>query len=124
MRQHDSLFKNLNTENTRAIIGNLQELLIDWNSLFKKIIQTPDMQIRLIALIEYICIEHNVFFNFFHIILQILNSEDIDVLSDGVIKQWARSETSSYPTHEGEKVIDESHHRAFILKCKKFIDSL
>jgi hypothetical protein len=82
------------------------------------------MQVRLLALIEDICIDFNMFYNFFHIFVQILNSEDIEILSDDVIRQWGRSDSSSYPTSEGEKEIDESHHKSFIQKCKKFIDSL
>jgi hypothetical protein len=82
------------------------------------------MQIRLIALMEDICIEFNVFYNFFHIFIQILNSEDLEVISDDIIKQWGRSESSSYSTSEGERDIDEGHHRIFIQKCKRFIDSL
>ncbi len=124
MSTHDSLFNNLNTDNTRLLINHLQKLLLDWNALFKKIIQTPEMQIRLIALFEDICVDYNILFNFFHIFIQILNSEDIEVLSDEVIITWSKSQLSSYPTSEGEKVIEDIHHKAFIQKSKKFLDSL
>jgi hypothetical protein len=117
------LFITLNQETTPRIITKLQDLFTDWSTLFKKLIQTPEMQLRLIALMEDICIEFEKLYNFFNIILQILKG-DIDVISDEVVIEWSTVESSKYPTCDGEKVIDAAYHGRFVAKCKKFVDSL
>jgi translation initiation factor eIF-2B subunit epsilon len=123
LSENSTLFSVINAESTPKIIAKLQDLFQDWSTLFKKLIQTPEMQISLIALMEDLCVEYDRLYNFFNIILQILKG-DLEVLDDNVIVEWSKLEVSKYQTCDGEKVVDSTYHSKFVAKCKKFVESL
>jgi hypothetical protein len=103
----------------------LSETLVNWKGLFPKFVTNETDQQNLIAVIEDLCIQFPQLADGFHLIIQYLNSDKIDALSDGVLKRWYEDEVSQYPTsEEGMKEISESAHQDFREKMKKYIDQL
>lgn len=104
-------------------IEPLKNLLIDWKGLFTRMIPNPETQVNSISVLEEVCMEINEISEAFHIILQLLNSDELNVISDDAIKEWASNSESKYPTDGGDVYISQSFHTKFNEKMKKYINS-
>ena len=58
----------------------------------------------------------------FHIIVQVLNVSDVNVIKDDAIKKWNENEVSEYPTSEGKITIPEYVHKGYLEKMQKYIE--
>jgi hypothetical protein len=123
LSDNSDLFAVINAETSQKIVPKLQELFQEWSTLFKKLIQTSEQQLKLIALVEDLCIEFTGLYNFFHVIVQIL-CINLEVLTPQAIIEWSRVDISQYPTSEGFKEVDSTYHGKFLMKSKKFVDGL
>ena len=113
----------LNGENfNHTHIKKLQELLNNWKNLFKRFVSTENDMIDLICVIEKLCIDISEIKEAFHIIIQIMNSEDCDFISDDAIFKWRDNKESSYPTSESKVVIPDNIHQENLQKMKKYIE--
>lgn len=102
----------------------LSNCLGNWKGLYSRFVPNSDEQLNFISVLEDICIENPKAIEFFHVIIQLLNSEKFSVLEDEVIKDWGSSKLSEYSTSEGDKTISEEYHKLFVDKMKKFLDQL
>ena len=78
--------------------------------------------IDLISVIEKLCIDINEIKEAFHIIIQIMNSDEIDFISDEAIFKWRDNKESFYPTHESKVIIPENIHQENLQKMEKYIE--
>ena len=108
-------------KNHIAILSNCLE---KWKGLYTRFVPNLAEQLNFIVVLESICIEQPKAIEFFHVIIQLLNSDKFSVLEDDVIKSWGAAKTSEFPTSEGEKVISEDYHKLFVDKMKKFLEQL
>jgi hypothetical protein len=121
----DFVNKNLGTSNfQKQHIAILSYYLEKWKGLYTRFVPNSEEQQNFIAVLEDVCIENPKAIEFFHVVIQLLNSEKFSVLEDEVIKNWGNCKTSEYPTCEGEKSISEEYHKLFVDKMKKFLDQL
>ena len=67
---------------TSKDVPKLTKLFIDWKALFKRFVTSKEVELHLISVIEQLCIDVKEISSAFHIIIQILNSEDCDIISD------------------------------------------
>lgn len=123
-KENDEYLRNLNPENTAVLIEKLTETLTNWKNLFKKLIVSSETELYSLAVIEDLCIENPLLFNFYNIILQILYDEEFSVFSDNTLRAWSATDESRYATSEGFKSVDFNYHGIFVQKTKKFIDAL
>ena len=113
----------LNGENfNHNHIKKLEELLLNWKNLFKRFVSTENDMIDLISVIEKLCIDINEIKEAFHIIIQIMNSDEIDFISDEAIFKWRDNKESFYPTHESKVIIPENIHQENLQKMEKYIE--
>lgn len=102
----------------------IKELLLNWKPLFTRFVPNEEEELDFIAVLEDLCIHHFQFNEVFHVVLQLLNSEDINAICDDSIKKWSVLEKSKFSTSEGNKIIPQEHHLLFLDKMKKFIEQL
>lgn len=108
----------------KSHIGPLKEMLFTWKGIFGRFVPNENEQLYFISVLEDLCIEYPKFIDVFHVIIQLLNSDEFNLLPDEIIVKWAEKETSEYPTSEGYKEIHEVYHKSFKEKMKKFLDQL
>ena len=98
------------------------QLLIEWNGLFKRFIPNFETQIEFISVIELLCNENEEIQKAFHIILQIFNSEEVNVISDEAIKKWYSNGKSEFNTSEMVIQIPDEIYQENKRKMKTYIE--
>jgi hypothetical protein len=121
----DFVNKHLSDTNFQKYhISLLSTCLESWKGLYSRFVPNEGEQLNFISVLEDICNENPKAIEFFHVIIQLLNSEKFSVLDDEVLKDWGCSKLSEFPTSEGDKTISEEYHKLFVDKMKKFLDQL
>jgi len=121
----DFMAKNLSNCNfQKNHVGMLSNCLEKWRGLYTRFVPNLAEQLHFIVVLESICIEQPKAIEFFHVIIQLLNSEKFSVLEDEIVKSWGANKTSEFPTSDGAKVISEDYHKLFVDKMKKFLEQL
>lgn len=118
-------FKDKNLKNgsfQRSHIPLLESCLVNWRRIFPRFVPDETEQVNLLAVLEDVCIQIPEFIDVFHVLVQFLNSDDFNVLSDEVIKEWAGSDDSSYPKMDEIINIPDEYHKLFVEKMKKYLD--
>ncbi len=118
-------FKDKNLNNCsfqRTHIPLLENCLVNWKRIFPRFVPDEAEQVNLLAVLEDVCIQIPEFIDVFHVLVQFLNSDDFNVLSDEVIKEWAESDDSSYPKMDEIINIPDEYHKLFVEKMKKYLD--
>ena len=105
-------------------IQPLRELLVKWKPLFKRMVVNDDVEVNLIGVIEYVCMEITEMSEGFNIFIQVLNSDEMGVLKDKNIKTWAAREESWFPNSEGNVDIPEDVHKLNLSKMQKYLETL
>ncbi len=95
---------------------------MNWKRIFPRFVTNETEQINFLAVLEDTCIHIPEFIDVFHVIVQYLNSDDFNVIQDEVLKNWAESDNSSYPTYEDTIDISDEYHKLFVEKMKKYLD--
>ena len=98
------------------------QLLIEWNGLFKRFIPNFETQIEFISVLELLCNENEEIQKAFHIILQIFNSEEVNVISDEAIKKWYNNNKSEFNTSEMVIQIPDEIYQENKKKMKTYIE--
>jgi hypothetical protein len=98
------------------------QLLIEWNGLFKRFIPNFETQIEFISVLELLCNENEEIQKAFHIILQIFNSEEVNVISDEAIKKWYNNNKSEFNTSEMIIQIPDEIYQENKKKMKTYIE--
>ena len=99
-------------------------MLNNWKGIFSRFVPNESEKLKFLSVLEDLCIENTPFIDVFHVIVQLLNSDDFSVLPDEIIKSWATDPTSSYPSSEEDKVIPDEYHKLFVEKMRKFLDQI
>lgn len=105
-------------------IEKLKEILFNWKMLFNRFVSTEEDMINLISIIEKLCIDINEIKEAFHIFIQIMNSEEVNIISDNSILKWRDKKESSFPTSDGMVIIPDDIHKKNLDKMKKYIEQL
>lgn len=109
--------KNIN--NVKGLI----ELFKNWKPLFDKFVIDDTVELKLISVLEQICIEVEEIKNYFYVLLQILNGQ-CKLIKDQTIFDWNENEESSYETTEGTKNIPNDVNKKNKKDMKKYIEDL
>ena len=109
--------KNIN--NVKGLI----ELFKNWKPLFDKFVIDDTVELKLISVLEQICIEVEEIKNYFYVLLQILNGQ-CKLIKDQTIFDWNENEESSYETTEGAKNIPNDVNKKNKKDMKKYIEDL
>ena len=107
---------------THSHIEGIKNLFIEWMPLFKRLVPNEEVEVQLISVIEQLSLEINEISEAFHIIVQVLNVSDVNVIKDEAIKKWNENEVSEYPTSEGKITIPDYVHKGYLEKMKKYIE--
>ena len=117
--------KFLNGEKfTKKHIGKITELFKKWKALFNRFVISKEVQLHFISVIEQLCIEIEEINSVFHILIQILNSDDVDVIENEAILNWYNSNESCYQELEGKVYIPEEVNSNNKKKMEKFIKEI
>ena len=109
--------KNIN--NVKGLI----ELFKNWKPLFDKFVIDDTVELKLISVLEQICIEVEEIKNYFYVLLQILNGQ-CKLIKDQTIFDWNENDESSYETTEGAKNIPNDVNKKNKKDMKKYIEDL
>jgi NDP-sugar pyrophosphorylase family protein len=109
--------KNIN--NVKGLI----ELFKNWKPLFDKFVIDDFVELKLISVLEQICMEVEEIKNYFYVLLQILNGQ-CKLIKDQTIFDWNENEESSYETTEGTKNIPHDVNKKNKKDMKKYIEDL
>ena len=105
-------------------IKTITKLFKDWKPLFKRFVPNKDVELHLISVIEQLCIEIPEISSAFHILIQILNSEDCDVIGDDAIISWNGNSESFYTELSGTVYIPLEKNEENKKKMAKFIETI
>ena len=120
---HAMLSKLLNGENfTSKDVKKLTKLFKDWKGLFKRFVTNKEVELHLISVIEQLCIEMKEINSAFHIIIQVMNSEDCEIIKDETILEWNKNEESYFPLSNGKTIIPKDVNDKNKKKMKKYIE--
>ena len=115
--------------NGKKFVGNkktakeLINLFNDWNPLFKKFVIDENIELKLISILEQICIEIKELNSAFHIIIKILNGQ-CHLIKDEILINWNEKEESSYETNEETIIIPEDINKKNKKDMEDYIDDL
>ena len=116
--------KFLNGEKfSKKHIAQITKLFKDWKELFTKFIIDKDIELHLISIIEQLCIEIDEINAAFHILIQILNSDECDIIGNEAILKWNKSDESYYTEFEGKVYISKEVNENNKKKMKKYIET-
>jgi hypothetical protein len=116
--------KFLNGEKfSKKHIAQITKLFKDWKELFTKFIIDKDTELHLISIIEQLCIEIDEINAAFHILIQILNSDECDIIGNEAILKWNKSDESYYTEFEGKVYISKEVNENNKKKMKKYIET-
>lgn len=101
----------------------ITKLFKDWKELFTKFIIDKDIELHLISVIEQLCIEIDEISSAFHILIQILNSDECDIIGNEAILKWNKNEESFYIEFEGKVYISKEVNENNKNKMKKYIET-
>ena len=105
-------------------IKTTTKLFKDWKSLFKRFVPNKEVELHLISVIEQLCIEIPEITSAFHILVQILNSEECDVIGDDAIIKWNGNNESFYIELGGTVYIPKEKNEENKKKMAKYIETI
>ena len=97
---------------TKDKIEELSKLLKEWKQLFDKFVIDKIIELNLISVLEQLCIEIDEIKSAFHILVQILNGEDCNVIQNQTIFNWNDNEESYFETCEGKVEIPKNINKS------------
>ena len=109
---------------TKNKVGELSNLLKDWKQLFDKFVLDKTIELNLMSVLEQLCIEIPEINSAFHILVQILNGEDCNVIENQTIFNWNDNDESYFETSEGKVEIPKNINKSNKKKMEKYIDYL
>ena len=115
--------------NGKKFVGNkktakeLINLFNDWKPLFDKFVPDENIELKLISVLEQICIEVKEINSAFHIIIKILNGQ-CHLIKDETLISWNEKEESSFETNEEIIVIPEDINKKNKKDMEDYIDDL
>ena len=115
--------------NGKKFVGNKQnakeliKLFNNWKPLFDKFVPDDNIELKLISVLEQICIEIKGINNSFHILLKILNGQ-CHLIKDKTIINWNDIEESCFETSEGIIEIDKDVNKKNKKNMEDYIDDL
>ena len=116
--------KFLNGEKfSKKHIAKITKLFKDWKELFTTFIIDKDCELHLISVIEQLCIEIDEISSAFHILIQVLNSDECDIIGNEAILKWNKSNESYYTEFEGKVYISKEINENNKNKMKKYIET-
>ena len=104
-------------------IKEMTKLFKEWKPLFERFVPNESEELQLISVIEQLCIEIEEISSAFHILIQILNSEECNAIGDEAILKWNRSSESYYEELEGKVYIPKNVNEANKKKLQKYIET-
>ena len=104
-------------------IAKITKLFQDWKPLLNRLIPNKDVELHLISVIEQLCIEIPEINSAFHILIQVLNSDECDVIGNKAILEWYKSNESYYAELEGNVYISQDINKIHKEKMKKYIET-
>ena len=90
--------------------------------LFKRLVPNDEVEVQLISVFEKLCMDIPEISEAFHIIIQVLNGDELNVIKDQAIKEWNDLEVSEYPYSDGKVSIPSSIHKSNLDKMQKYIE--
>ena len=115
--------------NGKKFVGNkktakeLINLFNDWKPLFKKFVIDDNIELKLVSVLEQICIEIKEMNSAFHIIIKILNGQ-CHLIKDETLINWNEKEESSFETNEETIIIPEDINKKNKKDMKDYINDL
>ena len=115
--------------NGKKFVGNkktakeLINLFNDWKPLFKKFVIDDNIELKLVSVLEQICIEIKEMNSAFHIIIKILNGQ-CHLIKDETLINWNEKEESSFETNEETIIIPEDINKKNKKDMEDYIDDL
>ena len=115
--------------NGKKFVGNkktakeLINLFNDWKPLFKKFVIDDNIELKLVSVLEQICIEIKEMNSAFHIIIKILNGQ-CHLIKDETLINWNEKEESSFETNEETIIIPEDINKKNKKDMKDYISDL
>ena len=115
--------------NGKKFVGNKQnakeliKLFNNWKPLFDKFVPDDNIELKLISVLEQICIEIKEINNSFHILLKILNGQ-CHLIKDKTLINWNDNEESCFETNEGTIEIDKDVNKKNKKDMEDYIDDL
>ena len=115
--------------NGKKFVGNkktakeLINLFNDWKPLFKKFVIDDNIELKLVSVLEQICIEIKEMNSAFHIIIKILNGQ-CHLIKDETLINWNEKLESSFETNEGTIIIPEDINKKNKKDMKDYINDL
>ena len=105
-------------------ISKLTQLFKKWKPLFDRFVPNKDVEYHLISVIEQLCIDIKEIESAFHIIIQVLNSDECNVIGDDAILKWNESSESFYMELEGKVDISKEENEKNKKKMAKYIETI
>ena len=115
--------------NGKKFVGNkktakeLINLFNDWKPLFKKFVIDDNIELKLVSVLEQICIEIKEMTSAFHIIIKILNGQ-CHLIKDETLINWNEKLESSFETNEETIIIPEDINKKNKKDMKDYINDL
>ena len=109
---------------TKDKVDALSKLFKDWKQLFEKFVLDKTIELNLISVLEQLCIEIKEINSAFHILVQILNGEECNVIQNQTIFNWNDNEDSYFDTSEGRIEIPKNVNKNNKKKMEKYITYL
>ena len=115
--------------NGKKFVGNkktakeLINLFNDWKPLFKKFVIDDNIELKLVSVLEQICIEIKEINSAFHIIIKILNGQ-CHLIKDETLINWNEKLESSFETNEETIIIPEDINKKNKKDMKDYINDL
>ena len=103
-------------------IEKIKDVFITWMPLFKRLVPNDEVEVQLISVFEKLCMDIPEISEAFHIIIQVLNGDELNVIKDQAIKEWNDLEVSEYPYSDGKVSIPSSIHKSNLDKMQKYIE--
>ena len=105
-------------------IKKITKLFKDWKPLFNRFVPNKDVELHLISVIEQLCIEIPEIASAFHILIQILNNDECDVIGDEAIISWNENNESFYTELGGTVYIPLEKNKENKKKMAKYIETI
>ena len=105
-------------------IAKLTQLFKKWKPLFDRFVPNKDVEYHLISVIEQLCIDIEEIESAFHILIQILNNDECNVIGDDAILKWNESSESFYTELEGKVYISKEVNEKNKKKMAKYIETI
>ena len=92
-----------------------------WKNIFTRFVPNKDVELHLISVIEQLCIEIDEIKSAFHILIQVLNSDECNVIGDESIITWNKNEESFFDEIGGRIFIPKEINEENKKKMEKYI---